>query len=318
MRILVTGSSGFLGHAIRQVLINQGYETYGTTRSRPPEDEREFQFDISKDHCDDVFHGINFDIIIHTIGLVDDKASFKDLKKINVIGTRKILKYAKRTNCKNFIHLSSVSVYGINTLGQNRSENSVKRRPHSLVSKYARSKAQAELAIVKSGLPFTILRLPLMIGKGDRMVSIKLVELLRKGRLNYVGTGEKLISIMPVNNLCMLISILVSRSSLNQSLHCPSYHIPLNSFVKEHSSSVNLPFQIKKTSLFLLLEKPNNMVKILLTFSWRGAHFKDSLIRELLPEYNDIITWEESIKEALENNDLPSEPQYCVVNHYTQ
>jgi nucleoside-diphosphate-sugar epimerase len=128
-------------------------------------DEREFRFDIIKDSCEKSFKKIAFDVIIHTIGLVEDNARFRDLKQVNVDGTKKIITYAKQINCKHLIHLSSVSVYGIKTLGQNRSEKSVKIRPHSLISKYGRSKAQAELAVRKSEVPFTILRLPLMIEK---------------------------------------------------------------------------------------------------------------------------------------------------------
>lgn len=61
MKILVTGSSGFLGHAIRIHLANIGHETYGTTRSRPPMDEREFRFDVIKDSCEKTFKNINFE-----------------------------------------------------------------------------------------------------------------------------------------------------------------------------------------------------------------------------------------------------------------
>ncbi len=314
MKILVTGSSGFLGHAIRRYLTNQGYETYGTTRSRPPEDEREFRFDIVKDSCNTVFKNIKFDVIIHTIGLVEDGARFKELKRVNVIGTKKIINYAKQTDCKHFIHLSSVSVYGINTLGQNRNEKTVKMRPHSLVSKYARSKAQAELAILNSGIPFTVLRLPLMIGKGDKMVSSKLVELLYKNHIYYIGKGKNLVSIMPVDNLCVLISILIKKSALNQSLHAPSYHIPLNAFVEKHASLTNLPFQIKRPPIWLLFGKPNNMMKILLSYSWKGSHFQDSLIRALLPEYKDEISWEEAIKQALRGYISTYKPLISIIN----
>jgi len=300
MKILVTGSSGFLGYAIRTYLTNIGYETYGSTRSQPPVDEREFRFDIVKDSCEKSFKKIVFDVIIHTIGLVEDNARFRDLKQTNVDGTKKILGYAKQTNCTHFIHLSSVSVYGIKALGQNRIENSVKIRPHSLISKYGRSKAQAELAVLKSEVPFTILRLPLIIGKGDRMVSSQLLELLTNGQLYYSGTGENLVSIMPVDNLCSLISLLIEKKASNRSFHCPSYHIPLNSFVNKYSSLTNLPFQIKKSPIWLFGGKANNIQKILLAYSWKGAHFQDSLIREFLPKYIDAISWEESIKEAVD------------------
>ncbi|WP_371802740.1 NAD-dependent epimerase/dehydratase family protein [Candidatus Lokiarchaeum ossiferum] len=39
MRILVTGSSGFLGNAIKKYLTNQGFDIYGTTRSNVPVNE---------------------------------------------------------------------------------------------------------------------------------------------------------------------------------------------------------------------------------------------------------------------------------------
>jgi nucleoside-diphosphate-sugar epimerase len=300
MKILVTGSSGFLGHAIRQDLIKRGYETYGTTRSRPPEDAREFRFDIVKDSCEKVFDNINFDIIIHAIGLVDDNARFKRLKQTNVNGTKQILNYAKKTNCKHFIQLSSVSVYGIKTLGQNRIEKSLKIQPHSLVSKYGRSKAQAECEVLRSGVPYTILRLPIMFGKGDSMISLPLINLLHNKLIHFRGKGEKLISIMPINNLCELISVLIERPAFNQSFHCPSYQIPLNLFVNEHSYLTNLPYQVKRSSLFwLFLRKRNTITKILFSYSWRGAHFQDTLIRSLLPEYMDIITWKDAIGEVV-------------------
>ncbi|MBN2157521.1 MAG: NAD(P)-dependent oxidoreductase [Candidatus Lokiarchaeota archaeon] len=301
MKILITGSSGFLGYAIRKFLDEKGYETYGTTRSRPPLDKREFVFDINKDSCATVFNDIDFDVIIHTIGLLDDNARFKTLKQTNVDGTRKIIDYAKQKNCKNFIYLSSVSVYGFRTLGQNRDEYSTKIRPHFLFSKYSRSKAQAEVVVLKSGIPFTVLRLPLMIGKGDCMVSPKLVELIKNKQVFYFGKGKKLISIMPVDNLCELISILIEKPAYNQSFHVPSYHIPLDLFLNKHSSLIQTPFQKMKPSIFISWGKLNNMAKIILAFSWRGAHFQDSLIRKLLPEYHDLISWDNAIIQALNN-----------------
>jgi nucleoside-diphosphate-sugar epimerase len=300
MKILVTGSSGFLGNALRHHLINEGYDTYGTTRSRPPEDKKEFQFDITKDNCRQTFNNIKFDVIIHAIGLTDESAPYWLLKQTNVYGTKKIIQYAKVINCQHFIYLSSVSVYGIRILGQNRTENSTKISPHSYISKYGMTKAQAELEVVKAEIPYTVLRLPLMIGKGDKMVSPKLVDLLKNNKIFYLGNGTKLISIMPVENLLALVSILVKKGALNRSLHTPSFHISLNKFVKEHSLLDNLPLQIRKGFIQIFLINLPNIRKILLFYSWRGAHFKDSEIRSLIPEYHDIVSW----KTALQDNFL--------------
>ena len=68
MKVLVTGTSGFLGGAIRRHLISKGFDTYGTTRSRPPEDDQEFQFDITSDSCNHVFNNIEFDVFYFLFG----------------------------------------------------------------------------------------------------------------------------------------------------------------------------------------------------------------------------------------------------------
>ncbi|MFW9878263.1 MAG: NAD-dependent epimerase/dehydratase family protein [Candidatus Thorarchaeota archaeon] len=299
MKILVTGTSGFLGNAIRHYLINKGYDTYGTTRSRPPEDDKEFHFDITKDSCRKTFNNIKFDVIIHCIGLTDESAPYWLLEQINVFGTKKILQYAKTINCNHFIFLSSVSVYGINVMGQNRTENSVKISPRSYINKYGMTKAQAELEVMRAGIPYTVLRLPLMIGKGDKMVTPKLVDLIKDNKVYYLGNGNKLISIMPVKNLCVLTSILIEKGALNQSLHAPSFHITLNSFVKEHSRLAKLPLQIRQGSIqFFLINLPN-IRKVILFYSWRGSHFIDSKIRSLIPEYHDVTSWKTALQENI-------------------
>lgn len=303
MKILVTGSSGFLGNAIRHHLINKGYDTYGTTRSRPPEDKKEFQFDITKNSCRQTFTNIKFDVIIHTIGLTDESAPYWLLKQTNVYGTKKIIQYAKVINCKHFIYLSSVSAYGIRILGQNRTEDSTKISPHSYISKYGMTKAEAELEVSEAGIPYTVLRLPLMIGRGDKMVTPKLLDLLKINKIFYLGKGTNLVSIMPVENLVAMISILVERGALNRSLHAPSFHIALNKFVKMHSLLANLPFQIRKGFIQVFLINLPNIRKILLFYSLKGAQFNDSKIRSLLPEYHDVVSWKKSLQSSIKGLD---------------
>jgi nucleoside-diphosphate-sugar epimerase len=133
------------------------------------------------------------------------------------------------------------------------------------------------------------------------MISSQLIELLTNGQLHYSGKGEHLVSFMPVENLCSLISLLIEKPASNRSFHCPAFHIPLNSFVSKYSSLTNLPFQINKSPFWLFEGKVNTMQKILSAYSWKGAYFQDSLIRGFLPEYVDAISWEESIKEAVDS-----------------
>ena len=91
--ILITGTSGFLGGTLKKFFSELGYIVYGTVRSRPPEDEYEFQLDITENNALDKLRDMNFDIIIHSLACLDHKKSRKFISEVNYKGTKKMLGY---------------------------------------------------------------------------------------------------------------------------------------------------------------------------------------------------------------------------------
>jgi nucleoside-diphosphate-sugar epimerase len=159
MKILLTGGSGFLGSNILQIL-REKYEVHTLSRN----DANyicNLKYEIPK-------LVNNYDLIIHSAGKAHS-IPLKDIERsefyqINVKGTINLLNALTQPNLpKQFIYISSVSVYGLNA-GEKISETT----PLLANEPYGKSKIDAEDIItkwcVKHSVVFTILRLPLVIG----------------------------------------------------------------------------------------------------------------------------------------------------------
>jgi nucleoside-diphosphate-sugar epimerase len=158
MEILLTGSSGYLGKELYNELKLNSIKTLSRSNSI-------YNFDLSYQIP---YFEISFDLVIHSAGKahVVPKQNFDSISfhKINVLGTKNLLLGLSKFPPKQFVYISSVSVYGL-IKGVNINES------HPLLAKdpYGKSKIEAE-EIVKNwcseyNVNCTILRLPLVVGK---------------------------------------------------------------------------------------------------------------------------------------------------------
>lgn len=136
-KVLITGSSGFIGSYINDYLKND-YSCFGISRSK--------NIDISR--YDDLQHlDIAADIIIHTAATASDSA--EETFQTNVVGTFNICKYAKEKKVKHLILISSI-------FGLDRIEN-------EYFNNYGKTKKQseevAEAYCSQNNINLTILRL---------------------------------------------------------------------------------------------------------------------------------------------------------------
>lgn len=87
-------------------------------------------------------------IVVHLVGIIEEKAKMT-FQKVHVEGTRNLIEEAKRAGVKHIFYQSALGA----------SLNSF--------SKYYSTKAEAEKIVRTSGIPYTIFRPSLVIGKGD-------------------------------------------------------------------------------------------------------------------------------------------------------
>lgn len=148
--ILVTGGDGYLGRTIVENLQLQGQHVRVMSRKSKPESLTEplewQQADIlTGDGIVEALDGI--DVIVNCMS-----NPLADTYAIDVLGTSKLLATAKTSGVKHIVHISIIGI-------------------DRIISPYYQYKLGAELAVIESGIPYTIARISQFHGFVDYIVS---------------------------------------------------------------------------------------------------------------------------------------------------
>ncbi|RYZ86094.1 MAG: NAD-dependent epimerase/dehydratase family protein, partial [Proteobacteria bacterium] len=163
MRLLMSGSSGFVGVSLSEYLRRRGYEVVPYQRSQEPPTG-------------------SFDAIIHLAARVHQMTESADsaeverlFKESNVDLTDHLLRLAEERKIKRFIFFSSVKA-----VGEENDQVYVPTSPLRPQDAYGRSKAAAESLVEnwarQNKAEFLILRCPLIYGQGVRANFARLIQ----------------------------------------------------------------------------------------------------------------------------------------------
>jgi nucleoside-diphosphate-sugar epimerase len=199
MKLLLTGSSGFLGDVLLKYL-SRDYivRTIGKNR------ESTFNVDL----CHPFELNDSFDCIIHSAGKAhlvprshDDINTFWN---VNVCGTRNLLKALETNPPNRFVFISSVAVYG-NYKGELLNE----QNPLNACDPYGQSKIQAEAEVTewchRHRVICTILRLPLVFGQNPKGNLKAMWQGIRKGYYFNIAGGKARKSIVRAEDVARFI-----------------------------------------------------------------------------------------------------------------
>ncbi len=136
--------------------------------------------------------------------------------KVNVQGTRNILKIAESEapNLKRFVLFSSLAASGPSKDGKEKTEED----PDEPVSFYGESKLLSEMVLKEEfdGLPYTILRPPVVYGPGDRDL-LTLFSMAKRGVFLTIKGGGK-VDMCHVKDLSALsINAMKKKEALGQT-----------------------------------------------------------------------------------------------------
>jgi dihydroflavonol-4-reductase len=206
MRVLVTGSTGFVGGAICQALAASSFTVRAFHRQSS-------NLTLLKDL--EVEHAIgdltqpesiraamqDVDVVIHSAAMMGEGSQQGKMYTVTVEGTRNMLETALEFGVKRFIHTSSVAALGIPLPGNNHQQpdkalwmdENHSWNYRSDYYPYGYSKYLAELEVQKAvsmGLQAVILNPTVVIGAGDiyRKSSSIIVKLAKK-HVPFIPTG---------------------------------------------------------------------------------------------------------------------------------
>lgn len=212
MRILVTGATGFIGTRLCELLIDQGHEVRGISRSGSGAvagvDYQANDFTHAHSTSESLR---DIDCVIHLAGRAhvlnkrnDETALYR---VVNCDATVQFAREALEAGVKRFVFISSIGANGNQSARQRFTEDSIP----APVAEYARSKLEAEeglkALLQTSDMQLVIIRPPLVYGADAPGNFRTLLKVVDKGIPSPFALVRNARSLISVDNLALLIAL---------------------------------------------------------------------------------------------------------------
>jgi nucleoside-diphosphate-sugar epimerase len=135
------------------------------------------------------------DVVFHVAGAIAARSEAEFLA-VNRDGTRTLAAACRQARVGRLVYVSSLAVTGPAAPGRPVDEAT----PPRPVTPYGRSKQAGEDAVRESGVPFTIVRPPIVYGPRDRQ-TLRLFRLARRGVAPLLRGGAQELSLVHVSDL---------------------------------------------------------------------------------------------------------------------
>jgi nucleoside-diphosphate-sugar epimerase len=207
MKLLITGTNGFVGKSLCPELCNQGHAVLAAMRSldkQVVDVDKVLITSISKetDWCSALQ---NVEVVIHLaarVHVMNEVAvdALAEFHKVNVEGTLNLARQAAKCGVQRFIFLSSIGVNGNNNLKPFTDGDTQNPQNPYAVSKYEAE--QGLLAIAKeTGMEVVIIRPPLVYGPGVKANFASMMKWVNKNIPLPFGAIHNQRSLVALDNL---------------------------------------------------------------------------------------------------------------------
>lgn len=219
MRILLTGSTGFVGNAIAAHLRTKGHQVVGVhlrTRSTPANEELQDvlmdigSFSAVEKLCTDT---VPCDTVIHAAASLDMNLFADSVTHVNCSGVRNMLWLAKQWRSRKFVFLSSLPVIGVP-----RQLPVTEMHPTEPLTAYHASKLFGEQLVrlaEAQGVPGVTLRLTAPVGPcmpRGRLLPVLIARALSQAPLDLCGTGSRKQNYIDVRDVANVIELCLNRN----------------------------------------------------------------------------------------------------------
>lgn len=271
MKILITGSNGFLGQYLCQFLAEKNYSILAQTRKAQTfalPNISNINFDLN-----DNLHNIDLsqvEVIIHCAGRahIMNETSTSPLdayRQTNVQGTLNLAKKAVQSGVKRFIYLSSIKVNGEETRETPfKPDDLFKSNDPYGVSKYEAEQELLELA-KNAKLEVVIIRPVLIYGPHVKANFKNMINLANKKIPLPIGCLDNKRSIVSVYNLADLIEVCLTHPNAKNEI-----------FLVSDQDDISVKQLFEKLAHYqnnklMILPIPKKLISLLATLVGKGA-----------------------------------------------
>ncbi|MBN1160069.1 MAG: NAD(P)-dependent oxidoreductase [Candidatus Diapherotrites archaeon] len=211
MKILVTGGNGFIGKRLSKLLLKGKDTIYIFDREADSELEKAgakyYIGDVTK--LGDVlqaFEKLKPDIVYHLAGITDEQN--QNLYGVNVDGTKNVVAAAKGKSIKQIVFPGTVGILSTAHQPTTELEEYYPQTP------YEETKVLSEKEVIYSGIPYTVVRAPVVIGP-----NVYWKNIIKAAKEDYplIGTGANYWPLVDVDDFSeALFFVKDNKHALNQ------------------------------------------------------------------------------------------------------
>ncbi|SHM80694.1 NAD-dependent epimerase/dehydratase family protein [Bradyrhizobium lablabi] len=213
-RILVTGSSGFVGSAVVSALTAAGHSVCGASRSLPlklaskgvewmclPDLRGQIDWDSML---------LGMDVVVHLAGIAHRSGvGSEDYDSANRLATASLARACRRRMVKRLIFMSSIGAQ-TGSAAEHVVTEADEPRP---VTEYDKAKLAAEVEVRNSDVPYTILRPVIVYGPGAKANIALIMRIADLPLLLPFGAFRNRRSLVSIDNLSQAVLFCISHTA---------------------------------------------------------------------------------------------------------
>jgi nucleoside-diphosphate-sugar epimerase len=215
MRVLVTGASGFVGHAACRELLARGHEVRALVRRAGSQPEGTTA--VAGDLTDAAAPGAAVreaapEGVVHLAAEIATQRDAERVREVNVEGMRRLLDACAAAGAPKVVFASTV------VTGEADGALLTEDEPLPVHTPYGHSKQAGEALLLASGLPGVIVRPGHIYGPGG-WYEHELARLRQPGRFAVIGRGDNLWDVVHVDDVARALVDALERAPAGEIYH---------------------------------------------------------------------------------------------------
>jgi nucleoside-diphosphate-sugar epimerase len=215
LRVLVTGSQGFVGRHVMSYLASHGFEPIGTDVSAGADVVGSI---VDMSFVNDKLSRLDFEAIVHLAGIADIKKTIEDpysCYQVNCFGTLNALELASKKGVRRFHYASSANVYGAPKANPVTEEHGIDPRVPYDYSKVVGENLAMSYFKTK-GVPVAMTRAWLLFGEFDhpsRAVPFFIKKFLKNEPVGLFNSGKDVTAPSHTLNFAKLVAKILEKDA---------------------------------------------------------------------------------------------------------